>query len=75
MLPRVATFLRGSSSRPAFARNEATKQKASGQAQTVDGKVTWYVDPTDAIALRGVPVVGPGCSGGAIIGTRPGGGL
>jgi hypothetical protein len=25
----------------------------------------------DAIAARGVPLVGPGCAGGAIFGTRP----
>jgi hypothetical protein len=72
MLPFVATFARGSSSRQAFARNEATKRKASGESQTVDGKVTWHVDPTDALHLRGVPCVGPGCAGGAILGTRPG---
>ena len=71
MLPSVATFGKGSSARPVFERNEATKQKTSGQSQTIDGKVTWRVDPTDA---REVPTIGRGCAG-AIIGTRPGQGL
>ena len=33
MLPTVATFLRGSSSRPAFARNEALIRKSSSEAE------------------------------------------
>ncbi len=71
MLPPVATFMRGSSSRPAFARNEATKREASGEAQTVAGKVTWIVRPVDP---RGVPLIGRGCAG-VIRGTQPGSGL
>jgi hypothetical protein len=28
-------------------------------------------DPVDAVRLRGVPLIGPGCAGGAVRGTRP----
>jgi hypothetical protein len=38
-------------------------------------EVRWYHDPADAVALRGIPCVGPGTAGGAIRGRRPGDGL
>jgi hypothetical protein len=73
-LPAVATFRLGSSSNSVFARNEATKREASGQMETVAGKVTWIVDPGDDRLLRGLPAVGNRL-GGAILGTRPGSNL
>ncbi len=30
-----------------------------------------HADPVDALALRGLPAVGPGCAGGVIRGTQP----
>jgi hypothetical protein len=74
MLPSVATFRLGSSSRSVFERNKATRRRASGQSQTSAGKLTWIVDPADDRLLRGLPAVGNRL-GGAIIGTRPGQGL
>ncbi len=70
----MATFPRGSLTAPVWAHNRRVLRKASGQAQTSEGRVTWTVEPADDRLLRGLPCVGTRL-GGAIKGTRPGDGL
>jgi hypothetical protein len=45
--------------------------EAERQALEQGQDVAVHRDPVDAIRLRGIPAVGPGSAGGAILGTRP----
>jgi hypothetical protein len=65
----MATFVRGYYARNVHRHN---RRIAGASTSTSPGKVTWIVSPGD---LRGIPAIGPGWSGGAIAGTRPGANL
>lgn len=62
----MATFKRGHSAKETMMR----EVKIGSVAQTGPGKVTWLVDPSDSLTLRGIPAIGRGVQG-AIPGTRP----
>jgi hypothetical protein len=74
--PRVATFARGHYARSVHAHNRRELKLGSSATTQPTAKARWYVDPADAIMLRGLPAISPrGGVGGAIRGTRPGDGL
>jgi len=62
----MATFPRGHNAREVLGR----RVKLGTATTTAPAKVTWYVDPSDTLTLRGIPALGKGV-GGAIRGTRP----
>jgi hypothetical protein len=62
----MPTFRKGHS-----ARSTLKRQITVGTIATTSPlKVNWYVDPSDAVTLRGIPAIGRGVQG-AIHGTRP----
>lgn len=58
----MATFPRGFHARETRRRNERLTTQAAG-TNTTPAKVTWLVDPSDAITLRGIPAIGRGVAG------------
>lgn len=65
----MATFPRGHNARDTHRRNQRI---VIGSVTTTitTGKVTWFLDPADALTLRGIPAIGRNVQG-AIAGTRP----
>lgn len=63
----MATFALGHNARLVLARRVPAGHATTSPSPT---KITWYVDPSDTLTLRGIPALGRGV-GGAIRGTRP----
>lgn len=73
LLPR---FLQTYEERVAHARALAkVVQEAGGDANVEQERKRHAPSAVDALAARGVPLVGPGCAGGVIRGTDPLGAL
>ncbi len=63
----MSTFPKGHSARTVLVRRVPT-----GSTATISSvKVTWHVDPSDTLTLRGIPAIGRGVAG-VIRGTSPG---
>lgn len=62
----MPTFAKGHS-----ARTTLTRQITIGTiATTIPAKITWHLDPSDTLTLRGIPAIGRGVPG-RIAGTKP----
>lgn len=66
----MATFPRGHHARETRRHNEQHTIHATGTNTQPNVKVTWHIDPSDAITLRGIPAIGRGVAG-HIPHTRP----
>ena len=66
----MATFARGYWTRKTHHTNTNLRNTLNRQTQTAPGKITWLIDPSDSITLRGIPAIGRGVAG-AIHGTNP----
>lgn len=63
----MATFRKGFNARVVLGRRIVLGSVAVTEPAA---KVSWYLDPSDALTLRGIPAVGRGVAG-AIRGTKP----
>jgi hypothetical protein len=74
MIPRVA-FPLGYSAYEIHAKNAKLLAKLaaedSGNVAEERKRLLLTSTPVDAISARGVPLIGPGSAGGAVVGTRP----
>ncbi len=70
-LPR---FLETHEERQRHAQQLAKVVREAG-GDVAEERKRFHADPVDALTLRGVPCVGPGCAGGVIRGTSPEGAL
>lgn len=67
----MATFPRGHSSNTRLDGRRRWRPSSKQSVNTTPAKVTWFVDPSDSLTLRGIPAVGRYAQG-AIRGTTPG---
>lgn len=63
----MATFRKGHYARTILTRKIQVGTTTNTQPTT---KITWYLDPSDTLTLRGIPAIGRGVAG-AMHGTRP----
>ena len=69
--PRVATFARGGGDQRLWARNQALIDGLSDNGAVEPERGRWVADPADAMALRGIPAVGPRGAPSAVRGSTP----